>query len=341
MPNLYTQLHRRYGTPDGITRREMLQRSLAAAGGAAAQRAARRRAAAAQSRPGRRHRRRLQRPGGGLRAVAGRLRRHRRRGAQPRRRPRDQLLRSRPGQERRGRRRADRVEPSDLGRRTRSSSSSSSSTSTEEDAEAPIVLERQAADGGASRKQLWEEMEKAFNTHRRRRREGRRPIEPWTAANAEALDKRTLGRRGSTGSSASPLCKTGAARDDDGRQRRRHRVAELSRQPGDGEGRRPREVLDRIARSIAARAATSSWRRKLVAGDRRDAACMTRTPVRVDRRDRQRRARHARAAARCSRPITCCSRRRRATWNRIAFDPVLPPALAPQMGTQRQVPDRR
>ena len=32
MPNLYQQLHRRYGTKDGMTRREMLQRSLAAAG---------------------------------------------------------------------------------------------------------------------------------------------------------------------------------------------------------------------------------------------------------------------------------------------------------------------
>ena len=32
MPNLYTQLHRRYGKPDGISRREMIQRSLAAAG---------------------------------------------------------------------------------------------------------------------------------------------------------------------------------------------------------------------------------------------------------------------------------------------------------------------
>ena len=32
MPNLYAQLHRRYGKPDGISRREMIQRSLAAAG---------------------------------------------------------------------------------------------------------------------------------------------------------------------------------------------------------------------------------------------------------------------------------------------------------------------
>ena len=33
MPSLYAQLHRRYGKPDGITRRDMLQRSLAAAAG--------------------------------------------------------------------------------------------------------------------------------------------------------------------------------------------------------------------------------------------------------------------------------------------------------------------
>ena len=31
MPTLYTQLYRRHGKPDGITRREMLQRSLGAA----------------------------------------------------------------------------------------------------------------------------------------------------------------------------------------------------------------------------------------------------------------------------------------------------------------------
>src|SRR5687768_3579341 len=32
MPNLYAQLHHRYGKKDGLTRREMIQRSLAAAG---------------------------------------------------------------------------------------------------------------------------------------------------------------------------------------------------------------------------------------------------------------------------------------------------------------------
>src|SRR4051812_43646898 len=31
MSNLYSQLHRKYGKPDGITRRDMLQRSLSAA----------------------------------------------------------------------------------------------------------------------------------------------------------------------------------------------------------------------------------------------------------------------------------------------------------------------
>ena len=33
MSNLYSELHRRYGKPDGMTRREMIQRSLVAAGG--------------------------------------------------------------------------------------------------------------------------------------------------------------------------------------------------------------------------------------------------------------------------------------------------------------------
>ena len=33
MPDLFRRLHRRYGTPDGITRRDMIQRSLAAAAG--------------------------------------------------------------------------------------------------------------------------------------------------------------------------------------------------------------------------------------------------------------------------------------------------------------------
>jgi monoamine oxidase len=33
MPNLYAQLHKRYGNPDGITRRQMIERSLAAAAG--------------------------------------------------------------------------------------------------------------------------------------------------------------------------------------------------------------------------------------------------------------------------------------------------------------------
>jgi threonine dehydrogenase-like Zn-dependent dehydrogenase len=33
MANLYSRLHRKFGKPDGITRRDMIQRSLAAAAG--------------------------------------------------------------------------------------------------------------------------------------------------------------------------------------------------------------------------------------------------------------------------------------------------------------------
>ena len=115
MPTLYSQLHRRYGKPDGISRREMIQRSLAAAG---ALLLSDRFGLSAQPRAGR-----VVVIGAGfsglaaaLRAVARRLRRHRRRGAQPRRRAGDQLFRSRAREERRGRRRADRIEPSRVGR---------------------------------------------------------------------------------------------------------------------------------------------------------------------------------------------------------------------------------
>ena len=37
--------------------------------------------------------------------------------------------------------------------------------------------------------------------------------------------------------------------------------------------------------------------------------------------------------ARCSKPITSILTAPPSAWNRIAIDPVLPPALAPQMGT--------
>ena len=207
MPNLYAQLHRRYGKKDGLTRREMIQRSLAAAGALLISDRIGVRDAAGKRRAGRRHRRRLQRSGGRVRADAGGLRRDRRRSAQPRRRARDQLLRHRPGQERRRGRRADRLEPSDVGRHTRSSSSSISSTSAKRTLEFPIVLngKRLTADESEA---LWEEMEKAFA-----------PLladaakidadRPWTATERRGARQTHARPTGSRGSASRRLCKAG------------------------------------------------------------------------------------------------------------------------------------
>ena len=142
MPVLYAQLQRRFGKPqDGLTRREMLQATLAAVGRPAPQlrrvlRPDQSRASAIVvvgagfSRPRRR-----------LRAEERRLRRAGLRGAQPRRRPRHHLPRLRPRQARRRRRRADRLEPPDLGRlRGALQALQFLDVTEDEDFDAPIVL---------------------------------------------------------------------------------------------------------------------------------------------------------------------------------------------------------
>jgi monoamine oxidase len=77
---------------------------------------------------------------------------------------------------------------------------------TEEDLEAPVLLngKRLSADESDA---LWEEMEKAFNTIVAEATKIDAD-EPWKAANAAALDKRTLGSW-IDALDASPLCKTG------------------------------------------------------------------------------------------------------------------------------------
>src|SRR5688572_10884864 len=75
----------------------------------------------------------------------------------------------------------------------------------EEDLEAPIVLNGKKVTAEQS-EQLWEEMEKAFNTIVADAAKVDAD-EPWRASGAEALDKRTLADWIGT-LSASPLCKT-------------------------------------------------------------------------------------------------------------------------------------
>ena len=112
----------------------------------------------------------------------------------------------------------------------------------EEDAEFPIVLNGKRLSSEESEK-LWEEMEAAFApllvdaakwtpTGRgpRRIRSTRPPLD-------RRLDRRLERVADLQGR---------PARLDDCRQRRRRRVAELSRQSRDVEGGRPREILDRL-----------------------------------------------------------------------------------------------
>ena len=128
----------------------------------------------------------------------------------------------------------------------------------EEDLEFPIMLDGKRLSGDES-EALWEEIEKTFNTMSRTPRKVDAD-RPWTSPNADALDKRTLAQW-ITALDASPLCKQAMRRVDDGRQRRRPRVAELLGQPRHGQGRRAREGTGPSRRCIGARAATSSWRR--------------------------------------------------------------------------------
>ena len=162
---------------------------------------------------------------------------------------------------------------------------------TEEDLDAPVVLggKRLTADQAEA---LWEEMEKAFARVDVDGKAVTNPSEPWRTANAEALDRRSIGsfidapRRLTAVQDRSP-------HDDDGRQRHRHRLAELSRQPGDDSGRwRRREVLARerdapLRRRQPATGAADGDGRRGCEGHHADAGSR-------DRDHRSRRARHAR-----------------------------------------------
>jgi monoamine oxidase len=203
MPNLYAQLHRRYGKPDGITRRDMLQRSLGAAAALLLSdrfmelpRAAAGRAIVV---------------GGGFSGLAAAY----------------EL--SKAGYdvtvaEARNRVGGRVISFSDLvaGKNVEGGGELIGSNHpawvsyakqfglkfldmTEEDLEAPIVLNGKRLSSDDSDK-LWEEMEAVFNTIVSDAAKVDAD-EPWKAANAEALDKRTLASW-IDGTSASPLCKS-------------------------------------------------------------------------------------------------------------------------------------
>ena len=204
MPNLYAQLHRRYGTPTGITRREMMQRSMAAAAGLliSDRFVARPRAAAG----------RVVVIGGGFSGLAAAY----------------EL--SRAGYdvtvaEARNRVGGRVISFSDLvaGKNVEGGGELIGSNHpawvgyakqfklefldvSEEDLDFPVVLNGKRLTGDQSEK-LWEEMEAVFNTIVLDAAKVDAD-EPWKAANAETLDRRTLASW-IDATTASPLCKEG------------------------------------------------------------------------------------------------------------------------------------
>jgi monoamine oxidase len=197
----------------------------------------------------------------------------------------------------------------------------------EEDLEAPIVLngKRLSADDSEA---LWEEMEKAFNTIVTDAAKVDADT-PWTAANAEALDKRSLASW-INGLSASPLCKSGLhsmmSADNGMVTEWQSYLGNLAMVKGGGlekywsesEVYRCQGGNQQLARKfVAAIGAGKVLMRTIVR-----TVAVTEKGVRVTLADgKVLEGDHVILTA----PPP--------TWNRIAFDPALPPSLQPQMGT--------
>lgn len=326
MPNLYSQLHRRYAKPDGITRREMLQRSLAA--GAALLLSdsfgASLRAAAG----------RVVVIGGGFSGLAAAY----------------EL--SRAGYEvtvaeARNRVGGRVISFKDLvpGKNVEGGAELIGSNHpawiayakqfglefldvTEEDLEFPVVLDGKRLTGDES-EALWEELEKVFNTIVSDAAKVPDANEPWKTPDAQALDRRTLAEWINS-RDASPRCKAGLhammTADNGVITEWQSYLANLAMVNGGGlekywtesEVYRCKGGNQQLATKFAA---------ALGAG-----RVLTRTPVRaVVANDRGVRVTLANGKVLEAEHVIVTAPP--PVWNRIAFDPVLPPDLAPQMGS--------
>lgn len=197
----------------------------------------------------------------------------------------------------------------------------------EEDLEFPIVLNGKRLTAEAS-EQLWEEMEKAFNTITTDAA-AIDADEPWKAAGAAALDKRTMADWIEK-LDASPLCKTALhtmmMADNGVVPEWQSYLGNLAMVKGGG-----LEKYWDESEVYRCKGGNQQLASKLVTAIGAPRV-LTRMPVRaVAVTDRGARvtlgdgkvleAEHVLMTAPPS------------VWNRIAIDPVLPPALAPQMGT--------
>jgi monoamine oxidase len=325
MSTLYSQLHRRYGKPDGISRREMIQRSLAAAGalllsdrfGLSAQRGAGRVVVIGAGFSGLAAAYELSRAGYDVTVaearnrVGGRV-----------------------------------ITFSDLvpGKTVEGGGELIGSNHpawvgyakqfglefldvSEEDLEFPIVLNGKRLSSDES-EALWEEMEKAFNTLVVDAAKVDAE-QPWTEANAAALDRRTLASYISA-LDASPLCKAGLrammTADNGVITEWQSYLGNLAMVKGGG-----LEKYWTESEVYRCKGGNQELARKLV-GAIGASRVLTRTPVgSIAVSDRGVRvtlvsgkvleAEHAILTA--PPPV----------WNKIAIDPLLPPGLAPQMGT--------
>jgi monoamine oxidase len=197
----------------------------------------------------------------------------------------------------------------------------------EEDLEAPIVLNGKKVTAEQS-EQLWEEMEKVFNTIVTDAAKVDAD-EPWKAAGAEALDKRTLAdwidKQG-----ASPLCTsalhTMMMADNGVVTQWQSYLANLAMVKGGG-----LEKYWTESEVYRCRGGNQQLATKLVAAIGA-ARVLTRTPVRALALT-ERGARVTLGSGKVLEAEHVLLTAPPSVWNKIAIDPVLPPALAPQMGT--------
>jgi monoamine oxidase len=326
MPNLYSRLHRRYGKPDGITRREMIQRSLAAAG--ALLLSDRLGALAPQAKAGR-----VVVIGAGFSGLAAAY----------------ELTKA--GYdvtvaEARNRVGGRVISFSDLvpGKNVEGGGELIGSNHpawigyakqfglefldvSEEDLEFPIVLNGKRLTGDES-EALWEEMEKAFNTivADAAKVDADRP---WTAAGAAELDRRTLAAW-IDGLSASPLCKSGLrtmmTADNGVVTEWQSYLANLAMVKGGGLEKYWTESEVYRCKGGNQQLATR------LAGAIGAAKVLTRTPVRSVALT-ERGARVVLANGKTLEADHVILTAPPPVWNKIAIDPALPPTLMPQMGT--------
>ena len=326
MPNLYAQLHRRYGKPDGISRREMIQRSLAAAGAllisdrigfALPQAAAGRVVVIGAGFSGLAAAYELTRAGYDVTVVEARNR------VGGRVISFSDIV---PGKNVEGGgeligsnhpawvgyAKQFKLDFLDVG---------------EEDLEFPIVLNGKRLTGDES-EALWEEMEKAFGTIYADA--GKVDADrPWTADNAQALDRRTLASW-IDGIDASPLCKsalhTMMTADNGVVTDWQSYLGNLAMVKGGG-----LEKYWTDSEVFRCRGGNQQLATKFVAGIGA-AKVLTRTIVRsVDVTDKG--VRVALASGKVLEADRVILTAPPPTWNRIAIDPALPSGLVPQMGT--------